>query len=674
MHVIRMVVILPGLLAASLMTSFSAETVWLDTLDLSHVRQGYGSPQTNKAIRGGALTIGGKTFERGLGTHAPSTLHLDLGGGTERFSASVGLDDAADGAGSVAFRIYADGKKVYDSGVLKPKAAAKNIDLDLHGIKSLLLQVTDAGDGRAFDHANWADARFVVSGMLPKTVAAPSEPATLLTPKPGPAPRINGPKVYGCRPGNPFLYRIPAQGSRPMRFSASDLPRSLHLDTETGIIAGFAPARGEYRVTLKAKNPDGSATREFRIVAGDKLALTPPMGWNHWYAHYDRITDPMMREAADIMIASGMADVGYQYVNIDDCWMNAPKHNDPMRVGPLRDSLGRILPNKYFPDMKALADAIHGKGLKAGLYTSPGPLTCAGFGGAFQHEAIDAVTFADWGYDFLKYDWCSYGRIAEGGDPKATNIPTWGKGAPTRQGHTYPYRLMGDLLKKQRRDIVFNLCQYGMDNVWEWGEEVGGHCWRTAGDLGFELDRIFEVALKNSEHRAWSRPGAWNDPDYLQIGWIGDARGNGLPQPCAMTPNQQYAYMSLWALMAAPLFYSGDMTHLDEFTLNVLCNPEVIDVNQDALGQAGAVAMVTETTFLMVKDLEDGAKAVGLFNRGELPQEVTAPRAVFGLAGPVQVRDLWRQRNLGVFDGDFRISVPRHGGVLVKITPEKRNK
>lgn len=668
MHFIRISALLPALLAVSLINSIAAETTWLDSLDLSVVRQGWGNPQTNKAARGGPLAIGGKTYERGLGTHAPSTLHLDLAGGSDRLAASVGVDDAADGAGSVVFRVYVDGKKAFDSGVMKLKTPAKTVDLDLRGAKTLLLQVTDAGDGRNYDHADWADARFLVSGTSPKTVAAPAEPATILTPKPGPAPRINGPKVYGCRPNNPFLYRIPAQGSRPMRFSASNLPRSLELDQETGIITGRAPARGEYRVTFKAKNPHGSTTREFRIIAGDKLALTPPMGWNHWYAHYDRITDPMMREAAEIMITSGMADVGYQYVNIDDCWMNAPKHSDPMRVGLLRDSQGCILANKYFPNMKGLADAIHGKGLKAGLYTSPGPLTCAGFGGAYQHEAIDAATFAAWGYDFLKYDWCSYGRIAQGEDPTATNIPTWGKGAPTRQGHTYPYRLMGNLLKQQPRDIVFNLCQYGMDNVWEWGEEVGGHCWRTAGDLGFELDRVFEVALKNSEHRAWSRPGAWNDPDYLQIGWIGNARGGGLPEPCAMTPNQQYAYMSLWALMAAPLFYSGDMTRLDEFTLNVLCNPEVIDVNQDALGQSAAVSTMDEEAFVMVKDLEDGSKAVGLVNRGELPREVVATPSVIGLTGAVRARDLWRQRDMGQYSAGFRSIVPRRGVVLVKVS------
>jgi len=650
-------------------TPAAADTVWLDTLDLTKVKQGYGVAHTNISVRGTPLKIAGQPYERGVGTHATSSFWISLGGTATRFNADVGVDDAA-GGGSLSFRVLGDGRTLFDSGVMRTNQAAKAVDLNLKGIQTLLLLVTDAGDGIAFDHANWAQAKIEMASGTPKAMTVPSDEKVILTPLPGPAPRINGPKVYGCRPGNPFFYRIPAQGLRPMKFSAKNLPRGLLLSPISGVIDGVAPAAGEYVVTLKAKNEQGTSTREFRIVSGDKLALTPPMGWNHWYAHYDRITDPMMREAADVMIHSGMADVGYQYVNIDDCWMNSPNHKDPLRVGPARSSLGELLPNKYFPDMKALADYIHGKGLKAGLYTSPGPLTCGGFHASYQHEAQDARTFAEWGYDFVKYDWCSYGHIAEGGDPKATNIPTWGKGAPTLEGYQYPYRLMGDLLKRQRRDIVFNLCQYGMGDVWEWGEKVDGHCWRTAGDLGFELNRVVEVALKNSEHRAWSRPGAWNDPDYIQIGWIGSANSGGLPEPCAMNGNEQYAYMSLWALMAAPLFYSGDMSKLDDFTLNVLCNPEVIEVNQDPLGQGAEVVHEGENGFLMIKNLEDGSKAVGMFNRGEFPLNLEASWALLGITGPHTARDLWRQNDLGVFDHSLSRKVPRHGVAMMRLTKE----
>ncbi len=631
----------------------AADTVWLSSLDLTKMRQGWGKPQVDRSIRETPLAIGGQKFEHGVGTHAVSVLWIDLAGGTEKFLASVGVDDAAGGKGSVAFKIIGDSRTLWQSGVMKPGQSAKPVELDLHGLQTLLLLVDDAGDGIDFDHADWADARFIVSGPKPRAIDGPREDAVILTPKPSPAPRINGPRVYGARPGHPFLFRIPTSGERPMTFSASGLPAGLHLDAATGILTGTTPGRGTYRITLRARNGHGRAARSFQIVSGDTLALTPPMGWNHWYTHYDRITDALMRQAADVMVRSGMADVGYQYVDIDDCWMNAPKNNDPLRVGPLRDEQGNILPNRHFPDMKALTDYIHAQGLKAGIYTSPGPFTCGGFAGSYEHEAQDARQFADWGFDFLKYDWCSYDSVVKGDH----SLPALKK----------PYRLMGDLLKQQPRDIVFNLCQYGMGDVWEWGAEVGGHCWRTAGDLGFELNRIFPVALKNAEHRAWSKPGSWNDPDYIQIGYIGNARGMGEPMRCPLTPNEQYAFMSLWCLMASPLFYSGDMGRLDDFTLNVLCNPEVIDVDQDPLGQCARVVRLTEDTFLMIKDLADGSKAVGLFNQGEMPTTVTAQWSDLGLHGRKTVRDLWRQKDLGKFSREFQASVARHGGVLLRL-------
>ena len=230
---------------------------------------------------------------------------------------------------------------------------------------------------------------------------------------------------------------------------------------------------------------------------------------------------------------------------------------------------------------------------------------------------------------------------------------------------------MGNLLKQQSRDILLNHCQYGMGEVWKWGAEVGGQSWRTAGDLGFELNRIFEVALKNCEHRDYQKPGAWNDPDYIQIGWIGSAHSGGLPAPGPLTPTEQYSFMSLWALMASPLFYSGDMSKLDEFTINVLCNPEVIDVNQDPLGQCARVVKFDDDTFLMVKDLADGTKAIGLCNKGEEPVQLAAKWSDVGVKGKQEVRDLWRQKDLGKVDGEFKAQVPRRGVVLVRVGTAK---
>jgi alpha-galactosidase len=632
----------------------AGEVVPLTELDLSLMRQGWGTPQTNHTVTGGPLVIAGRAFAHGVGTHARSALRLDLGGRAERFQAWVGVDDAAGNArASLRFRVLADGAPLFDSGVMRWRQPARRVDVPLAGRTNLLLLVTDAGDGIHYDHADWAEAVFLMAKGRPRATD-PAEPREIRTPRPGPAPRINGPRVYGCRPGHPFLFRIPTTGERPLRWEAEGLPDGVHLDANTGLLTGTAPARGEYVVTLRARNRHGQAERTFKIVAGDTLALTPPMGWNHWYAHYNRITDALVRQAAESMVRSGLADVGYQYISIDDCWMTAPSYPDPLRVGPLRDAEGRILPNRHFPDMRALTDFIHSFGLKAGIYTSPGPRTCAGFCGSYQHEAQDAATFAEWGFDLLKYDWCSYRKVATG------------EGLERLQK---PYRLMGRLLREQPRDIVLNLCQYGMGEVWKWGAEVGGQSWRTAGDLGFELNRIFAVALKNIEHRQWNGPGSWNDPDYLQIGYIGRARGMGEPEPCPLTPNEQYAYMSLWCLMAAPLFYSGDMSRLDEFTLNVLGNPELIEVNQDPLGQCARAIRTGPDTFLLVKDLAAGGQAIGLFNRGELPVDITVCWADLGLAARQQVRDLWRQRDLGVVETAFTRRVGRRDGEVIRIRP-----
>jgi len=486
--------------------------------------------------------------------------------------------------------------------------------------------------------------------------------AVILTPKPGPEPKINGAKIFGVRPGSPFLFTIPATGERPMKFAVEGLPTGLKVDPDKGQITGKLEKRGEYRVTFVAKNGLGTAKRGFKIVCGDTLALTPHMGWNSWYVWENHVTDKIMREAADAMVATGMINHGYMYVNIDDCWSIKPGSDDPTLQGEPRDATGKINSNKRFPDMKALTDYIHSKGLKAGIYTSPGPLTCAGHVAAYEHEELDVRRFVEWGYDFLKYDWCSYGKIA-----KDKSLAEYQR----------PYLLISGILKNEPRDIVLNLCQYGMGNVWEWGQEVGGNSWRTAGDLGGTFEGIpealfrdgFDVYSKNELHKHGG-PGAWNDPDYLLLGYLSNWKGRTASSP--LTPNEQYTHVSLWCLVAAPLIFSGDITRLDELTLSLLTNDEVIEVDQDPLGKPGKRAAIEGSLEVWGRDMEDGSKAVGLFNRGENEDMVTARWADLGLKGKQRVRDLWRQKDIGVFQDEYKIQVPRHGVVLVRIWPAGR--
>lgn len=395
----------------------AAQTLRLGELDLTKMTAGWGGPVVDKSVQNNTMSIGGRQFDWGVGTHAASAMYIDLAGGSKSFSAFVGVDDEVAGnIGSIEFRIYGDGRLLWSSGLVKAGEPATQVNVDLTGVKTMMLVVTGGGDGVSYDHADWAEAMFEIAGERPKAVDQPAinEEKIILTPKPGPAPRINAPTVYGARPGRPFIYRIPCTGEKPIKFAAKKLPQGLNLDNATGIITGAAPKNPRpYKVTLTASNARGTAQRSFTIVVGDTLALTPPMGWNHWYTWYNRITDRHLREAADVMISSGMADYGYQYVNIDDCWMIKPGSDDPELRGPDRRTDGTINTNARFPDMKAMTDYIHSRGLKAGLYTSPGPLTCAGFVGTYEHERQDAETFAQWGFDFLKYDWCSYGRIAK---------------------------------------------------------------------------------------------------------------------------------------------------------------------------------------------------------------------------------------------------------------------
>lgn len=629
----------------------------LSELDIGPLKQGWGAPGVNRSVEQHPLTIGGREFSSGVGTHADSELHLKLDGRTERFTAQVGVDDETDSKGSIRFRIYGDSRRLFDSGPMVGGANACPVDVPLKGVRHLVLLVSSMEDGIDWDHADWADAAFQVSGASPRTIPVPREEAEILTPVPGPAPRLNNCLVYGARPGHPVVYRIPATGERPMTFAADNLPATLHLDAGSGIITGTAPAAaGDYVIQLRAANAHGREAREFKLVVGDTLALTPPMGWNSWYMFYNHVTDAAMRDAANAMVASGMADFGYAYVNIDDCWAIQANSTDPELSGAPRDAAGNIRPNARFPDMRALTDFIHSLGLKTGIYTSPGPTTCAGFTASAGHEEQDARQFAAWGFDFLKYDWCSYG----GRDPSIGQA-----------GFKAPYQQMGDILKTLDRDMVFNLCQYGMGQVWEWGAATGGNCWRTTDDLGNEggslTGGIYKVGLFNATLADWSKPGAWNDPDYLLVGIIGDGAGGG--RPSTLTPNEQYTHMSLWCLMAAPLFFSGDLTKLDPFTLNILCNAEVIAVDQDPLGRAARIVARDDEHLVMAKPLADGSLAVGLFNLSVVPQEVGATWSELGCARPKQVRDLWRQKDCRVATDGVSATLPRHGVLLVRCYP-----
>jgi alpha-galactosidase len=519
----------------------------------------------------------------------------------------------------------------------------------------------------------------------PTTADSPAEPAVILTPKASPKPRINGAKVFGVRPGNPFLFAIAATGERPMTFSARGLPAGLQLDAQSGRITGMLTEAGEHVVTLRAKNARGAAERKLRIVCGPTIGLTPAMGWNSWNCFAGAVTAEHVKSAADAMVKSGLINHGWTYINIDDFWeVNPRQTNDPTLQGPMRDAQGWIVPNPRFPDMKGLADYVHGLGLKIGIYSSPGPWTCGGCVGSWQHEEQDAALYGVWGFDYLKYDWCSYSSIV------STNRRQRQFDLETSQR---PYRVMRAALDKVPRDIMYSLCQYGSANVWEWGAEVGGNSWRTTGDIQDSWSSLTRIGFRQAGHEKYAGPGHFNDPDMLIVGKVG--WGPRL-HPTRLTPNEQYTHISLWCLLCSPLLIGCDMTQLDDFTLNLLSNDEVLEVNQDPLGRQAARIKQDGSLEVWAKDMEDGSKAVGLFNRGDAEAVVSVTWSELGINAPqsatggaVQngasllltlgqhfgnrqlVRDLWRQKDLGHFKDQFQTPVPRHGVVLIRVSPGK---
>ncbi|MCA9236129.1 MAG: NPCBM/NEW2 domain-containing protein [Planctomycetales bacterium] len=645
----------------------AAEVASLGDLDLTHMEIGWGQPQRDLSVDGNPLSIGGRDFDHGVGAHADGALVVQLDGQARKFGAWVGIDDEVgrERRGSAEFLVMVDDQVAFRSGLMRGGDAAQRVDVPLAGAHQLVLHVLSGPDGDNYDHADWADATIEYQGEPPATVAIASHELGILTPAPGPAPRVTGPRVFGARPGNPLLHRVTATGTRPLNFQATGLPPGVKFDESTGQLTGRLAGPGSWDVTVTATNDHGSDQRTLTIKGGELIALTPPMGWNSWNCFAHAVNETDIRNAAQALVDSGLADHGWTYVNIDDFWQVKPSAtDDPTLQGPARDDQGRILPNPRFSNMKALADDVHALGLKIGIYSSPGPLTCGGCIGSFDHEFIDAKTYADWGFDYLKHDWCSYRPELERQRTRPVELSKRVTGVP---GETLPlvapYDIMRQALDAQQRDIVYSLCQYGMGHVSQWGALVGGNCWRTTGDIVDTWSSMSGIGFGQAGLQPYAEPGHWNDPDMLVVGQVG--WGPNL-HPTRLTPNEQYTHVSLWSLLSAPLLIGCDLTKLDDFTLNLLANDEVLEVNQDPLGKQAAPIDERGLVEVWAKPMEDGSWAVGAFNRGVTETEAIIDLSKLGLAGKVRLRDLWRQEDLPTDGHAYRTTLPRHGCVLLR--------
>jgi alpha-galactosidase len=489
--------------------------------------------------------------------------------------------------------------------------------------------------------------------------ATSSAGSIILTPAPQPAPQIHGPKVFGVRPGSPFIYTIPATGTRPMQFSADGLPAGLELDVATGQIKGSLNQAGTYQVTFHAKNDLGQAERPFKIVVGDRIGLTPAMGWNSFNTYGVKVTQQQVLTQAHAMVDSGLAQHGWSYVNTDDGWQG-------VRGG----DLNAIQPNEGFPDIAGMVNEIHGLGLKAGIYSTPW-VTSYGkrIGGSSEdpegkwdpsfakqngnhsqkfpyaiakyHFAVpDAKQIALWGFDYLKYDW-----------------------APIHAADT---KEMWDALRATNRDIIFSLSNNGLKTLLQEIGEVAPYAnsWRTTDDVHDKWAHVSNSAFNEDPWAPYAGPGRFNDPDALVVGNI----GWGHPHATLLTPDEQYTQVSMWCLLSAPLFLGCDLQKLDPFTMSLITNDEVLDVDQDSLGKQATCISPAGDLKVYAKPLEDGSWAVGLCNTGADTAMVTLNWDEIHLQGPQEVRDLWRQKDLGTFEKEFSAPVTSHGVVLIRVT------
>lgn len=501
----------------------------------------------------------------------------------------------------------------------------------------------------------------------------------ILTPPSPKTPRINGASIFGVRPGSPFHYSIPVSGQRPMHFAVEGLPAGLSVDASTGFITGCLKEKGTHKVVLRARNDLGEATKVFSIVVGDNIALTPPMGWSSWNCWGDAVSQDLVLSSARAMVSKGLRDHGWSFINIDDGWQ-----------GKRGGELNAIQPNKKFPDMKALADEIHGLGLKFGIYSSPWRGTYAGYVGGSSDNADgtyawveagevneffrlnkdskaanakpnwvnwtfgkhsfaiqDARQWEKWGVDYLKYDWF-----------------------PNDVAHVTE---MTEALRSLRRDVVYSLSNTGIfDKAPDYMRL--SQVWRTTGDIVDTWESVSRNGFSQDRWAAYTGPGHWSDPDMLVLGKVG--WGPNL-HPTRLSADEQYSHMSLWCLLSSPLLLGCDLAQLDDFTLSLLTNDEVLAINQDPCGRQATQCSNWDGKVVYAKTLEDGSYAVGLFNRGETEAKIAVKWGPWGNLPTEKtgttfcVRDLWRQKDLGNFKDKFEAPVAPHGVVLIRLIPVK---
>jgi alpha-galactosidase len=643
--------------------------IWLDDLDIASFSSGIRPVAVKSSYaKETPLRINGKTYKRGISGISISIISFMLNKNAQRFKALVGPDDAGNTEIGLRFYVIGDKKILFQTGPMRIGDAAIPVDIDLTGVTQLGLLVTDSvgGVGNKRTYCDWADAIIEMNGNFKPEHVENTGKKYILTPPSPLTPKINTATIFGATPGNPVLFTIAATGIRPMRFGVHHLPKGLTVDATTGIIRGSITKRGSYVMELKAKNKLGSASKPLTIIIGDTIALTPPIGWNGWNAWEAKLDREKVLASADAMVKTGLVNHGWSYINIDDAWQG-------LRGGDLM----ALQPNEKFPRFKEMVDYIHSLGLKAGLYSTPYVASYGGYVGAssdyptggeshdsimkrkqffhhigkYQFENNDAKQMAIWGFDFLKYDW----RI----DVAST-------------------QRMSEALKNSGRDVVFSLSNNApFEKVNDWVRL--SNMYRTGPDIKDSWNSLFQTAFSVDRWSPYAGHGHWSDVDMMIIGNVSIGP---ILHPTKLSADEQYSHVSIFSIAAAPLLIGCPIEQLDAFTLNLLSNDEVIAINQDALGRAGRLVSEENGAQVWLKPLVNGDYAVCIFNidgYGKTPEsyfswgdvssrKISVALSQLGLRGQWKLRDVWRQKDLGVSGSTISGNIPHHGVLMLKLS------
>ena len=623
-----------------------AEIIPLSSLNVGKASCGWGKNTKNKSVGNKPLTMGGKTYVSGVGTHAPSEMVIKLNGSVTRFCSYIGIDDEVDAdankrhAGIARYRVYLkgeDGEKVLQKeGTIRyDDKEPAFVDIDCNGWKYLILETIANEGGNDSDHADWANAYFEYheqNSTRPAIVAAEMYQSKLACAN-----------VLFSQPGVRFMHKVRTVNPKA-KFHPENLPEGLVWNSKRNLVEGVIEKEGKYTYNIVVEADGETKAEPVSLTVSSQLQQPVPlMGWLSWNVVEGEISEDIVKKTADAFISQGLLKAGYNYLCIDDLW-----HADKREAGtgkPLPD------PRKFPNGMKVCADYAHSKGLKFGIYSDAAEHTCAGRFGSYGYETIDANQYAEWGVDLLKYDYCG--------------APSDAVSAEKR------YKTMGDALKASGRDILFYMCEWGAREPWKWGANTGATCWRCTYDTRDVWDSksgamgVVQSIAGLKDLWAYSGPNRFNDADMMCVGIHGKGKSsNAWIKKGGMTQNEYKSQFALWCMWSSPLTLSFDLCKpISKEDLSIITNKDLIALDQDRMGQQAEFIEQKDSIIVFAKDLENGDVAISVTNMSAEATDYTfdfSKIPALDVNTKYRVRDLWKQKRVGKCKGSYTTHVDAH--------------